>query len=99
LSGTETILVLEDQDEVRRLAIKALEKYGYAVFSAGNAEDAIVFCERCHGPRDLVVTDVVMPGLKRRELADRLGQMRPEPRVLFTSGYSDNAIRHHGRAG
>jgi two-component system, cell cycle sensor histidine kinase and response regulator CckA len=96
LSGTETILVVEDQAEVRRLTIRALNKYGYNVFSAVNAEEAIAFCEQHRGPLHLVVTDIVMPGLNGRELAKRLAEMRPDLRFLFMSGYTDNAIAHHG---
>jgi CheY-like chemotaxis protein len=96
LWGTETILVVEDQDEVRNLAVKALTKYGYIVFSAQGADEAIAFCERHPGELHLVLTDVVMPGLNGRELAKRLGEMRPDLQFLFMSGYTDNAIAHHG---
>ncbi len=91
-SGTETILVVEDQEEVRRLAIRALNKYGYTVFSAVDAEEAIAFCERHRDPLHLVVTDIVMPGLNGRELARRLAETRPDLKFLFMSGYTDNAI-------
>jgi len=96
LGGTETVLVVEDQDEVRRLAIKALTKYGYNVFSAANAKQAIAFCESHRGPLHLVLSDVVMPGLNGLELAKCLAVMRPDLKFLFMSGYTENAIMHHG---
>jgi PAS domain S-box-containing protein len=96
LRGTEAILVVEDQDDVRRLAIRSLEKYGYTVFNAGDAEQAIAFCERHKGPLDLVLTDIVMPGLNGRELAQLLSVARPDLRFLFMSGYTENAIAHNG---
>jgi two-component system, cell cycle sensor histidine kinase and response regulator CckA len=96
LRGTESILVVEDQREVRQLAIRALSKHGYSVFSAANSNEAIVFCEEHTGPLHLVLTDVVMPGLNGVELAKRLAAMRPDLKFLFMSGYTDNAIVQQG---
>jgi len=96
LTGSESILVVEDQEEVRSLTVRSLKKYGYTVFSAAHAGEAITFCERHRGPLDLVLTDVVMPGLDGRKLADRLIRLRPELCVLFMSGYTDDAIAFHG---
>jgi two-component system cell cycle sensor histidine kinase/response regulator CckA len=94
--GHETILVVEDQDEVRNLAVRALEKFGYTVFSAKSAEDAVAFCSRKEHALDLVVTDVIMPGMNGGELARQLRSLNPKLRVLFMSGYTDNVIAHRG---
>ena len=94
LSGKETVLVVEDQEEVRRYAAAALRAHGYRVIQAANAGEALLVCERER--IDLVLTDVVMPDLSGRELADRLGKRWPGIKVLFMSGYTDNAIVHQG---
>ena len=96
LRGTEAILLVEDQDEVRIMAIKALKRYGYQVYSAANGDDALRFCRSHQGRLDLVITDVVMPGMNGRELAIQLSASRPDFKFLFMSGYTDNAIAHHG---
>jgi PAS domain S-box-containing protein len=95
LQGTETVLLVEDQDEVRKVAQLILHRYGYKVIEARNAGEAWLSCER-QGPIHLLLTDVVMPQMSGKELADRLLKMRPEMKVLFMSGYTDNAIVHHG---
>jgi two-component system cell cycle sensor histidine kinase/response regulator CckA len=96
LRGNETILVVEDQEEVRTFAVMALEKFGYRVFSAAGPEEAMTFC-RSHGEMmDMVVTDVIMPGMSGRQLVERLKALLPNLRVLYMSGYTDNAIAHHG---
>jgi two-component system, cell cycle sensor histidine kinase and response regulator CckA len=92
--GTETVLVVEDQRSVRKYAAKALKKYGYRVISAESGEEALRLCERA--PVDLVVTDVVMPKLSGRELADRLEVLKPGIKVLFMSGYTGSVIERHG---
>jgi PAS domain S-box-containing protein len=94
--GTETILLAEDEDEVRVLAREILEGYGYTVLEARRPADAIVIAERYVGPIHLLATDVVMPEMSGRALAERLAPQRPEMKVLFVSGYTDNAIVHHG---
>jgi PAS domain S-box-containing protein len=96
LRGTETILVVEDQEEVRTLATKALQRYGYTVFTACGAGEALDLCKEHPRAIDLVITDVVMPGLSGRELGDELIRMRPDVRILFMSGYTDDAIAHRG---
>jgi CheY-like chemotaxis protein len=88
--------VVEDSEGVRELGRKYLEVRGHTVLSAGRAEDALSLVEHHHGPLDLLITDVVMPGLGGRELADRLRKERPSLQVLFMSGYTENAIVHHG---
>jgi two-component system cell cycle sensor histidine kinase/response regulator CckA len=93
--GSERILVVEDQEEVRILAVRALERFGYTVHSASNGEEALTFCRNQDRPVDLVVTDVIMPGMNGRELAERLKHLYPSLRVVFMSGYTDNVIAHH----
>jgi PAS domain S-box-containing protein len=95
--GTETVLLVEDEDELRTLAREILEGYGYTVFEAGQPTDALLVGDRHTGPIDLLVTDVVLPEMSGRRLAERLRPLRPEMKVLYTSGYTDNAIVHHGR--
>jgi PAS domain S-box-containing protein len=94
MGGKETVLVVEDQPEVRGYAAAALRAYGYQVIEAANANEALLVCER--ESVDLMLTDVVMPSLSGRELADRLKQCRPGIKVLFMSGYTDDTIVHHG---
>jgi PAS domain S-box-containing protein len=96
LQGTETILVVEDQPELRKLARMVLEDHGYKVLAADNARDALFLSERHAGPIHLMLTDVVMPGMNGRELADRLKPLRPEMKVVYMSGYTANAIVEHG---
>ena len=94
--GTETVLLVEDEDIVRKLCIGILEGLGYKVLPAGNGDEAITLALGYGERIDLLLTDVVMPGMNGRELANRLARIHPETRVLFTSGYTDNAIVHHG---
>jgi len=93
-SGTETVLVVEDQAEVRRYAAAVLKEYGYRVIPVENPAEAPRLCEGEHV--DLVLTDVVMPQLSGRELADRLKLLRPTVRIVFMSGYTDSVIERHG---
>ncbi len=96
LRGDETILVVEDHADVRRLMIEMLTHTGYGVLSAGDGAEALSLAERHPGPIHLLVTDVVMPGLTGREIADRVRRIRPETKVLYVSGYTHNVIMHHG---
>jgi PAS domain S-box-containing protein len=96
LQGTETILLVEDQLQLRRLARTVLQSYGYQVLEAANGAEAMACSERCPGPIHLMLTDVIMPGMSGRELADHLKPARPGMKVLFMSGYTEGAIVHHG---
>jgi two-component system cell cycle sensor histidine kinase/response regulator CckA len=93
--GSETILLVEDEVEVRHLADEILRGHGYTVLAAG-PDEALSLGARHPGVIQLLLTDVVMPGTNGRELADRLTRLRPETKVLFMSGYTDEAIVHHG---
>src|SRR5713101_4679507 len=96
LCGTETILVVEDDDAVRNMTREFLKIRGYTVVEARSATDAIHFTERHKGPIDLVLTDVVMPGMKGRELVERLTNLRPGVKVLYMSAYTEDAIINFG---
>ncbi len=96
LRGSETVLVVEDQQEVRGLAREVLQGYGYEVLEAGGGGEALDLCRIHDGPIHLLLTDVVMPVMTGRELAERFKELRPETKVLFMSGYTDNVIVHHG---
>jgi PAS domain S-box-containing protein len=96
MGGQGTVLVVEDQPEVRGYAAAALRAFGYQVMEAADAAEALLVCEREGERIDLILTDVVMPGLSGRELADRLKTLRPGIKVLFMSGYTDDTIVQHG---
>lgn len=94
--GHETILLVEDEDMVRNLCKEVLEAYGYTVVPAANGEDALRVCEESDGPTDLLITDVVMPQMSGRELAQRVAALRPDTKVLYMSGFTDDAVVRHG---
>ena len=96
LRGTETVLVVEDQPEVRRLTLAVLRSCGYRLLEAANGSEALSLSEGYSGPIHLLITDVVMPGMAGRELATRLLALRPSLKTLYTSGYTANAIAHEG---
>jgi len=96
-AGHETVLVVEDEPAVRELAVTALREQGYVVHEAGNGDEAWRRLQQDGGLRiDLLLTDVVMPLMNGKELADRLHREQPGVKVLFMSGYTDEAIIHHG---
>jgi CheY-like chemotaxis protein len=94
--GSETILIVEDDDDVREVAVQILRTQGYRVLETSNGSDALQHSEHEAGPIHLMVTDVVMPGMNGPDLAKRLNPLHPEMRVLYVSGYTDDAIVHHG---
>jgi signal transduction histidine kinase len=94
VGGTETVVVVEDDEVVRRLTSTALRSYGYAVIEAANGKEGLEAIERHAGPIHLVITDVVMPVMSGRELAGALQRTRPDTQVLYVSGYTDAVVRH-----
>ena len=94
--GNETILIVEDEEEVRKLAGKILEKQGYRILETFNGDDALVACEKRKSPIHLMLADIVMPGMSGSELAKLLIPLYPEIKILYMSGYTDNAIVRHG---
>ena len=96
VSGRETVLLVEDEPTILELGEMMLKKFGYRVLSAGSARDAIALAEAHQESIDLLVTDVVMPGMNGRELAQRLQEMRPGLKCLFMSGYTADVIAPNG---
>jgi two-component system cell cycle sensor histidine kinase/response regulator CckA len=94
--GSETLLLVEDETGVRELTKDILLAQGYRVLVAQDGVEALQVAQEHEGPIHLLITDVVMPRLGGRELADQLRSSRPKMRVLYTSGYTDNALVHHG---
>jgi PAS domain S-box-containing protein len=94
--GHETVLLVEDEAKLRGLARQSLEGQGYTVIEAGDGIEAMQQAQAHRGPIHLLLTDVIMPGMNGRELAGQLAPRRPEMRVLYMSGYTENAIGHNG---
>ncbi|MBU0705579.1 MAG: response regulator, partial [Chloroflexi bacterium] len=90
-----TVLVVEDEPAVRKLAVRILQQQGYRVLDAADGLEALQVSSEHQGPIDLLLTDVVMPRLNGKELADQLQVLRPETRVLFMSGYSDHILTRY----
>ncbi len=92
--GVETVLVVEDEAAVRTIVRRMLESFGYSVFEAEGPDRALAIVAAMEGTIQLLLTDLVMPGMDGRELALRLGQLRPDTRVLYMSGFADSAERY-----
>jgi CheY-like chemotaxis protein len=93
--GNETVLIVEDEEEVRKLAVKILQRQGYMVLVASHGNEALSVCKKHKGSIHLLVTDIVMPRMSGRELASRMAKIHPGIKVLYMSGYTENAIAHH----
>jgi CheY-like chemotaxis protein len=96
LKGNETILLVEDDDSVREVTTSALREYGYKVIPASNGEEAIRVYEEHKGKFDMLLTDVVMPLMSGRELAEKLSEKDSKLKILYFSGYTDDSIVRHG---
>jgi CheY-like chemotaxis protein len=94
--GSETILLVEDEKGVRELAREYLTSSGYTVIEAENGHTALELASMHVGPIHLLLSDVVMPGISGRELAERVSQIRPGIKIVYMSGYTDQAVVHHG---
>jgi two-component system cell cycle sensor histidine kinase/response regulator CckA len=94
--GSQTILIVEDDEALLQVTHRSLEEVGYAILAARNPVEAIEVAESHPGPIHLMVTDVVLPGINGAQLASHLSRLRPEMKVLFVSGYTDDTIVHHG---
>jgi CheY-like chemotaxis protein len=94
--GSETILLVEDEDAVRALTRLVLTNCGYSVLDAANGEEAVRLASELNRRIDLLITDVVMPGAGGRVVAERIAELHPGARVLFLSGYTDDAVVRHG---
>jgi CheY-like chemotaxis protein len=96
LTGKETILLVEDEEMVRELAVESLQGYGYAILQAPDGNEALSICESHMGKIDLLITDLVMPGMNGIELSRKFGDSHPGVPVLFMSGYAEDALEDLG---
>ena len=96
LKGTETVMLVEDADPLRAVSQRILERHGYTVIDAPNGRVALEKARANPGVIDLLMTDAVMPGMSGRQLAEQLQELRPDLKVLFVSGYTDDAVIRHG---
>jgi two-component system, cell cycle sensor histidine kinase and response regulator CckA len=96
VQGSETILLVDDDEQVRHVAVAILRRHGYNVLEAATPGDALLICEQFEEPIHLLITDVVMPRMSGRRLWERLGPLRPDMKALFVSGYADDAIVDDG---
>jgi PAS domain S-box-containing protein len=95
-TGNETILLVEDEESVRKVAIAILKELGYRPIEARNGDEALMHVERSGTKIDLLMTDIVMPGMNGKQLSERVRRLHPAMKVLFTSGYAEDSIVHHG---
>ena len=96
IPGGETVLLVDDDGEVRTLACRVLRLQNYVVLEAATPDEALAICEEHKGPIDLLLTDVVMPVMNGRELAERVRPLRPEAKIMYMSGYPADVIGKHG---
>jgi CheY-like chemotaxis protein len=94
--GDETVLVVEDEESVRSFVVKVLDDLGYTVMEAADGPAALRLCASYHGTIDLLLTDVVLPKMSGREVAEKLLPLRPDIVVLYTSGYTEDSIVRNG---
>ncbi len=94
--GTETILLVEDDPQLRQLSSSILAHCGYKMLVASTPEEGLAICQANYRDIRLLITDVVMPRMNGRQLAEQIAQVSPEVRVLYISGYTSNAIVHYG---
>jgi two-component system cell cycle sensor histidine kinase/response regulator CckA len=94
--GSGTVLLVDDDEEVRTLASRVLRDHGYVVLEAANPDEALAICAEHKEPIDLLLTDVVMPIMSGRELAEQVRPLRPEARIMYMSGYPGDVIGKHG---
>lgn len=96
LMGTETILVIDDDEKVRAILVSMLKSLGYETLEAKDIDNALFFAQTYDKDIDLIISDIVMPGMSGPELFNKIRQIRPRSKVLYISGYTDNVISHHG---
>ena len=94
--GTETVMVVEDEEKVRSLAVKVLKRQGYSVLEAEDSGSCLETLRAHQGPLDLLLTDLVMPGLNGRELHEEVKSLFPKVKVLYMSGYTEEIVTHRG---
>lgn len=94
--GSESILLVEDNEQVRNLAPAILKRRGYSVLVAASGKESLALLDTHKGPVHLLLTDLVMPDMNCKQLFERVSVAYPEIKVLYMSGYTDNVIAHHG---